>query len=414
MYERGGRSYRFAALTVLLVLTLAPLGGAAGRAPLPLGTLHPASGLTLSGTPTSGVAPLVVAFRVTGPNGTTPSAVAWSFGDGGYLNGSGATDSSVSHEYDAPGTFSCQVTAVYPYGTLNASLPIDVRASTLNVTISATPRNGSAPLTVQFNATPTGGSGTYVEELWEFGDNQTGTGAGLEYTYAGPGTFVANFSVTDSTNHTARASVSISVANATAVVKPRPSDGENNSTAGVSGLWTDVAVGGAGAAVVGFLGVLLWSRRSREALERLPGPPVSPPEVAPTTGPPHPAEEAPADPDPSPPAPSGLPGAQRLTFQILRHLVSLPRLGPSDLPTAAWTQAGIAAAVDADQSAVSRILRRLAATGVLTVETTHVAGGARRLRVYRLTGKGERLGRALRESEAPAFEPDRSPPPDSA
>lgn len=410
MSKRPGRSYRFAALAVLFLFTLAPIAGtAAGAIPTPR-PLHPASGLTLSGTPTSGVAPLVVALQLTGPNGTTPSRVAWSFGDGAYLNGSGSTDSSVSHEYDAPGAFTCRATAFYPYGTLNASLPIDVRASTLNVTISATPRNGSAPLTVQFNATPTGGSGTYVGELWEFGDNQTGTGAGLEYTYEGPGTYLANFSVTDSTNHTARASVTIEVVNATPVVKPRPSGGGNNSSSGGSSLWTDVAIGGAGAAVVGFVGVLVWSRRSREALERLPGPPASSQEAPPAPGPPEPSEETPPDPSPAPPAPAGLPGAQRLTFQILRHLASLPRLGPSDLPTAAWTQAGIATAVDADQSAVSRILRRLAATGVLTVETTHVAGGARRLRVYRLTGKGERLGRALRESEAPTFE-NRPPEP---
>jgi len=91
----------------------------------------------------------------------------------------------------------------------------------------------------------------------------------------------------------------------------------------------------------------------------------------------------------------------RITDALLRHLVGLPSLYSGDLPTRAWTQAGIAEAVGAGQSAVSRVLRRLVAAGIVTVETRHVAGSPRRIRIYRLTDRGERLGRALREAPPP-------------
>ncbi|MCI4328597.1 MAG: hypothetical protein L3J86_03335, partial [Thermoplasmata archaeon] len=65
--------------------------------------------------------------------------------------------------------------------------------------------------------------------------------------------------------------------------------------------------------------------------------------------------------------PSGLAGSRRLTYQLVRHLARLPRLGPGDLPGREWTQAGIAESVGAGQSAVSRILRRLIGAGVVAV-----------------------------------------------
>ena len=95
----------------------------------------------------------------------------------------------------------------------------------------------------------------------------------------------------------------------------------------------------------------------------------------------------------------------RITDALLRHLVALPRLHPGDLPNSAWTQAGIAVAIGAGQSAVSRVLRRLVAAGIVTVETRHVAGSPRRVRIYRLTDRGERLARALREAPATGTAP---------
>jgi DNA-binding MarR family transcriptional regulator len=57
----------------------------------------------------------------------------------------------------------------------------------------------------------------------------------------------------------------------------------------------------------------------------------------------------------------------------------------------------MAAALDVGQSAVSRVLSQLERAGVVSVATDHVAGSSRRVKVYRLTPQGERLGTALRE-----------------
>jgi DNA-binding MarR family transcriptional regulator len=102
-------------------------------------------------------------------------------------------------------------------------------------------------------------------------------------------------------------------------------------------------------------------------------------------------------PTPARPAPEGVENPARLTHQLLRHLAGLPRLLPGELATRSYTQAGMAARLGAGQSAVSRILRRLVAAGVVTAETRHIRDGDRRVRVYLLTDRGERLGRALRE-----------------
>lgn len=90
----------------------------------------------------------------------------------------------------------------------------------------------------------------------------------------------------------------------------------------------------------------------------------------------------------------------RLARRILLHLVNQPRLGPDDIPTIAFTQAGLADAIVATQGAVAKITRRLVAAGVLAQERRHVQGEPRRLQVYTLTWKGENLALSL-ESKSP-------------
>jgi DNA-binding MarR family transcriptional regulator len=89
---------------------------------------------------------------------------------------------------------------------------------------------------------------------------------------------------------------------------------------------------------------------------------------------------------------------RQLANRAIRHLAGLPRLAPGDLAGPERTQAGIVAALEAGQSAVSRVLGQLERAGVVSVETVHVAGRPRRVKVYRLTPRGERLGQALRET----------------
>jgi PKD repeat protein/DNA-binding MarR family transcriptional regulator len=451
---RGGRPRALTALgLVLLFGALAPL------LPAPTATAHPASappgGLILSARPTQGFAPLLVAFNVTPPNRTLP-ALAWAFGDGGYLNGTGRSFLTPTHVYVVPGNYLARVTATWGNASLNASLPIRVLGSNLSVAIQAAPASGSAPLTVNFTGLPTGGTGTYVAYLWNLTNGTVGSGPVIRYTFVAPGAYTVTLSVTDSRNHTASAATTIDVAPPGSPARPGNGGSPLSLTTPVV-LFLLAAGGGA------FVVSLLWAfslRRSRRGSPSDPAP--SDPGPGPTTPGPTTLGSPPATPVPSaelheptggapvtavaasalptvgptigiePPAspprpvvgiPAELPGAdtfqgrRQLTQQLIRHLSSLPRLGPSDIPTAGFTQAGIAEALEVRRGAVSKVLQRLVAAGFIEVRTEHVTGGDRRVRVYRLTARGEQLALALRGERAPprggapALAPIRVPPP---
>jgi hypothetical protein len=383
-----------AALTAGLLLTsllgaVTPIGHAASA-------VRPAQGLALIANPTRGFAPLLVDFQLSLPNGSFPQ-LSWSFGDGAYLNGSTPADLAPAHEYAGPGTFNATVTASYPGGPLVAALPIDVLGSNLTANATAAPLGGTAPLNVTLIGTPYGGSGTFVVETWDLGDGDHGNGTRLLYTYVHAGVYVATFTVADSAGHWANASVSVNVSatpppparNTTSNVSP--SDGPSLTTPITLGL---LAVAGAVIAAVG-----LWVRASRREFsppETLVGPTeLADPAPVPPTGA-EPAEEP--LPAPVAPLPRGSPaGPATIALRLVRHLADLPREGPMDLPSPGRTQAGIAEALGVGQSGVSKILRRLEAAGTVSGASGSVVGSPRRVRIYRLTGRGERLGRALQE-----------------
>ncbi len=413
------------AVAPLLAASLVLTAPSALARPLPAAG---SEGLALTATPSSGAAPLKVLFNLTVPAGPLPT-LEWAFGDGTYLNGSTTADLRPYHTYDAPGTYPCRVTAAYPRGALNATITIDV-SDLLSVVVSASPSTGVAPLSVWLNGTVAGGTGTLVGYQWSFGNGGGGSGLSLRYTYDAPGTYLANLTVTDSANATATASARIVVSTPSGV---GGNGGSNDDpiplTAPVVVSVLVLALGG-----VAVLAVGLWVRRSRTWL----GPPpdagaTAAPDGGPA-GPPSGLEEPTAEatdeagwapgpdvrgadsgapeangllagpeaPELTVPAGPPVPAAPRpatLTLQILRHLAGLPRLtGGEAVVPPEFTQAGIAEALGAGQSAISRVLRRLIAAGAVEVATRHVPGSPRRVRVYWLTERGERLGRALRES----------------
>ncbi|MCI4366880.1 MAG: PKD domain-containing protein [Thermoplasmata archaeon] len=382
-------------------------------------------GLVLTAQPTQGVAPLLVRFYLTVPVGPPPN-LSWSFGDGRYLNGTAPSDDAPAHTYDSAGTFRCIVTAEWSTGSVNTSLMILVRPINLSVAVVATPSNGTYPLTVWLNATVHGGTGTYVSFYWSFGDGNQGSGLSVQYTYSSSGRFLATFTATDTRGGNASASTTIRVV---APVSPGGHDTGSGSSA-LSPLTIELVVlaltlGGIGAAAL-----YLWTRRFPIAPSPHPDPPDLPMAISlagPATATP---ESAATDPIPAPSPPAGalhggpnksmsigstagnsdprppvLSTPSRITDALLRHLSTLPKLYPGDLPNRSWTQGGIAESIGAGQSAVSRVLRRLVAAGIVTVETRHVAGSPRRVRIYRLTERGERLGRALREAPGPRNSP---------
>jgi DNA-binding MarR family transcriptional regulator len=89
-------------------------------------------------------------------------------------------------------------------------------------------------------------------------------------------------------------------------------------------------------------------------------------------------------------------GTRQLSVRLLPLLLELSedRDAPADSSRA--TQAGLAERLGVGQSGVSKVLHQLVLGGVVEVSSAHVAGVSRRVRVYRLTPKGDRLARALR------------------
>jgi PKD repeat protein len=80
------------------------------------------------------------------------------------------------------------------------------------VTVSASPTSGSAPLTVSFTSTASDPDGTIVSYAWDFGNGQTSTQPSPTHVYQ-TGTYTARVTVTDNDGATATASVVITVTN---------------------------------------------------------------------------------------------------------------------------------------------------------------------------------------------------------
>jgi PKD repeat protein len=81
----------------------------------------------------------------------------------------------------------------------------------LTVSISANLTSGQAPLSVSFSGSVTGGTGSYTEYAWDFGDGSTGSGSSISHTYSAPGTYTTKLTVTDSSGSQASTVTTITV-----------------------------------------------------------------------------------------------------------------------------------------------------------------------------------------------------------
>lgn len=124
--------------------------------------------------------------------GTAPYTFTWRFGDG-----TSSTGRNASHDYPQAGTYDPMVfvnDSAGHSGSASLSLLIDPAVA---VSASADPASGGAPLTVEFTAIPSGGSGTYTGYAWSFGDGSQGSGSSSAHTYTAAGTYSATVRVTD-------------------------------------------------------------------------------------------------------------------------------------------------------------------------------------------------------------------------
>jgi len=160
-------------------------------------------------TPTSGKAPLVVAF--TGSGSDTDGSIAsyaWSFGDGGS-----STAQSPSHTYLSPGNYTATLTVTDNGGATGSSTAGIVVTSNQPpaASASATPTSGTAPLLVTFTGSGTDPDGTVSSYSWTFGDGGTSAAQNPTHTYASGGSFTATLTVADNNGATGSSSVGITV-----------------------------------------------------------------------------------------------------------------------------------------------------------------------------------------------------------
>jgi len=148
--------------------------------------------LTVTASPSTGLAPLAVQFTSTNVDsfGNTVTNWNWNFGDGGI-----STARSPLHTYTNAGSYFPSLTAYSTYGSSPLSVTgpgtITVTNPTLNVTI--TPQSGVTPLTVQFASPGVDSAGNTVTNWnWNFGDGGFSTAQNPWHVYTNIGSFSVN------------------------------------------------------------------------------------------------------------------------------------------------------------------------------------------------------------------------------
>jgi PKD repeat protein len=140
-----------------------------------------------SAAPTSGFAPLTVAFADTSGGGEVDTWL-WSFGDGVT-----SALQSPNHTYTAAGAYTVALAIGGPGGTdaLTRTNYITVYEP-VQANFTASPRTGEAPLIVQFTDMSGGPVATWE---WSFGDGGTSTLQYPTHTYVVTGVYTVSLTV---------------------------------------------------------------------------------------------------------------------------------------------------------------------------------------------------------------------------
>ena len=169
-------------------------------------TIKPTFQADFTVSPTSGMAPLTV--KCTDTSVGSPTRYYYNFGDGTNMSGP-----DPAHTYKFPGTYSITET-ITKYNPATGSVISSSTTKTDVITVStvpfvipvakftATPVNGTAPLSVTFTDQSTGNPTLYN---YDFGDGTNATGKNQVHTYRFPGVY--NVTLTVLKNNAANGSV---------------------------------------------------------------------------------------------------------------------------------------------------------------------------------------------------------------
>ncbi len=340
----------------------------------------------------SGSIPLLVSFMMTASG--TPTWYSWNFGDHVYLNSS--TAFAPSHLYTEAGFFNVTVT-VNVSGTNFSSKPLSIHTwySPLKLVIYANPKNGTAPLTVQFNGSVFGGTGTYIAFTWHFGDGGTGSGLNINYTYLRPGRYNATLTAIDTSDRSTSAFIIINVATPSNNISTPNS---NNLVISVVQLVLFIIGGvaiGVGCTVLllrfGFYkkrgGNKKISTTNKEVSTEISpqAPAVTKQDTLQTTLTTNSNKSS---------NNSGF----KISDKILIHLLKQGNLYMLEIAPISFTQIGMADSLGVKQNVLTNTLKRLENRGLIRVDVKHVKGKGRRMKTYYLTEKGEAVARELQQT----------------
>jgi len=146
--------------------------------------------VSIAASPTTGRAPLDVAFTSNVTGGKGNYVYSWSFGDG-----TASSEANPHVRFINGGVYDVKLHVVsdsdtVTSGALTVRVDGDVRVSCF-----IDPEEGSAPHTVNFRADALGGNGQFTY-LWRFGDGATSGGAETQHVYGSTGTYLATLTVT--------------------------------------------------------------------------------------------------------------------------------------------------------------------------------------------------------------------------
>ncbi|MDI9393997.1 MAG: PKD domain-containing protein [Euryarchaeota archaeon] len=175
--------------------------------------------------PVSGPAPLSVQFQDLSTG--APISWEWDFNSDGIID---STEQNPTYVYESQGTYSITLKAINGTAAGSKTIPIIVGDLPL-AAFTVYPREGNAPLTVQFNDASSGNATSW---LWDFGDGNESTSQSPSHTYFDAGNYTVGLTVTNAFG--SNATVVPSSVNVLSLNAPIP-DFTSNVTSGPAPLF---------------------------------------------------------------------------------------------------------------------------------------------------------------------------------